>query len=90
VCRVEDRLYGAQNLRQRFRVQLGRSTRAGRQTGQADLFANRIFFRHIFLANRDPKGFHTTGIFALIWRNFEPSWSLFWVQNYLPRQGVRV
>jgi len=48
VSRIENGLERAQDLRQRFRVQLGRSTRAGRKACQADLFSSRILFRHVF------------------------------------------
>jgi hypothetical protein len=46
---MEDVLHGAQNLRQRFRVELRRSTRAGRQTRQADLATTRLDLVHMLL-----------------------------------------
>ena len=36
----------AQNLRQRFRIQLGGSTRTVRITGQADLPSGWVYIRH--------------------------------------------
>jgi hypothetical protein len=46
---MKDVLYGAQNLRQRFRVELRGSTRTGRQARQANLATARIFGIHKLL-----------------------------------------
>jgi hypothetical protein len=42
-------VHGAQNLRQRFRVELGRSTRAGGKTRQSNLLAAGLFLVHLLL-----------------------------------------
>jgi hypothetical protein len=44
--RVKNVFNRAQNLRQRFRIQLGCSTRAVRIAGQADLSSGRMNHRH--------------------------------------------
>ena len=48
-------LHGAQNLRQRFRVELRRSTRAGRKTRQSNLPAAWLDWVHAKYYNRLPR-----------------------------------
>ena len=49
VGRIKNIAHGAQNLRQRFRVDLGGSTRAGGETRQSNLFAAGPLLVHLLL-----------------------------------------